>query len=202
MTKSNSVDPNYAYRLRLHYTPLVQEFGYSFRSVDWGSETSQNKRFEILLDCVNYQKLRILDVGCGVGHLAAYLKSHNFTGSYLGIDLVPEMIEKARSYHRDFDFKSVDSPSEAKYFKPDLVVASGLFTFADFPHFKAIVSQLFDLTCHALAFNSLSDWNENQLRNEFHANPADVLIYCAGLTKKIVLRHDYMPHDLTMYLYR
>ena len=198
----NDCDLSYADQMRIHYTPLVLEHGNSFRSADWGSELSQNKRFKVLLECVDYKRLRILDVGCGIGHLAAYLKNQGFEGAYLGIDLVPEMIKKAKFYHSDFDFQVVDSPDEAKLFKPDLVIASGLFTFADYAHLKAIVAQLFNLTCHALAFNSLSDWNEHRQRNEFHANPVDTLAYCAGLTRKIAIRHDYMPHDFTMYLYK
>jgi len=193
---------NYKDRLRQQYAPLAKKYGNSFRAVSWGSEVGQNIRFKFLLYCIDYRNLRILDVGCGVVHLSAYLKKNNFKGCYLGIDLVPEMVKKAKIYNSDFTFKKVNSTKEAAFFKPDLVVASGLFTFSDNFCFKKIIAELFDLTQQALAFNSLSSWKANQLRSEFHADPIDALIYCGGLTKKVVLRHDYMPHDFSMYLYK
>jgi SAM-dependent methyltransferase len=195
-------DSKYAGQLRQHYAPLALEHGDSFRAVDWGSEAGQNKRFEVLLGCVDFRHLRILDVGCGVGHLVVYLKEHGFDGSYLGIDLVPEMIDKAKLNNSDFNFQVVKSLEDVESFKPDLVIASGLFTFADNLRFQATISQLFRLTSHALAFNSLSAWKESQQHNEFYADPIAAFSYCASLTKKIVFRHDYMSHDFSFYLYK
>jgi trans-aconitate methyltransferase len=202
MNNKKTSDDNYAAKLKRHYAHLVLKHGDSFRAVDWGSEVGQNMRFEVLLDCVDFRHLRILDVGCGVGHLAAYLKKQGFEGSYLGIDLVPEMIESAKLHNSDFTFQVVNSLEKAESFHPDLVIASGLFTFADELLFKDTISQLFRLTCHALAFNSLSAWKEHQVQNEFHADPFETFKFCAGLTKKIVFRHDYMPHDFSLYLYK
>ena len=202
MNNKKTSDENYAAKLKRHYAPLALKHGDSFRAVDWGSELGQNLRFEVLLGCVDFRHLRILDVGCGVGHLVAYLKEHGFEGSYLGIDLVPEMIDKAKLHNSDFNFQVVKSLDEVEGFKPDLIIASGLFTFADDLRFQATISQLFRLTCHALAFNSLSAWKENQQHNEFYADPIAAFNYCASLTKKIVFRHDYMPHDFSLYLYK
>lgn len=195
-------DSKYIKQLKRHYAPLALKHGDSFRAVDWGSEIGQNMRFKVLLGCVDFRQLRILDVGCGVGHLAAYLKKQSFEGSYLGIDLVPEMIECAKLQNSDFTFQVVNSLKTVETFKPDFVIASGLFTFADELLFKDTISQLFRLTSHALAFNSLSVWKEHQAQNEFHADPFDTFNFCAGLTKNIVFRHDYMPHDFSLYLYK
>jgi len=202
MNKIKNTDENYAAALARHYAPLALKHGDSFRAVDWGSEVGQNMRFEVLLGCVDFRHLRILDVGCGVGHLAAYLKKRGFEGSYLGIDLLPEMIKCAKIHHSDFTFQVVNSLEKADTFKPDLVIASGLFTFADEILFKDTISRLFQLTCHALAFNSLSAWKEHQVQNEFHADPFETFKFCEGLTKKIVVMHDYMPHDFSLYLYK
>jgi SAM-dependent methyltransferase len=195
-------DSKYLDQLRRHYAPLVIEHGGSFRAVDWGSDLSQNKRFEVLLGCTDFRQAKILDVGCGVGHLVTFLKKNGFKGSYLGIDLVPEMIDKAKLLNSDFNFQVVKSLNDLDGFETDLVVASGLFTFADEFRLKDTIAKLFFLTRHALVFNSLSNWKESQHQNEFHADPISTLQFCASLTKKLIFRHDYMPHDFSVYLYK
>jgi len=199
---STFFDRDYIDKLSSHYAPLVASCGDSFRAVDWGSSSSQYKRFDILLNSTDWHNKRILDVGCGVGHLAGHLDKQGFKGSYLGVDMVPEMVEKCRLYHENYNFKAITSLEEASFFEPELVVASGLFTFADDKRFRETISQLFALTRHVLAFNSLSIWSESQASGEFHASPVSTLEYCSTLSRHIVLRHDYMPHDFTVYLYK
>ena len=197
-----SFDRDYIDKLRSHYAPLVSKCGDSYRAVDWGSSSSQHKRFDILLNSTDWQHKRILDVGCGVGHLAGYLDKHGFDGCYLGVDMVPEMIQKCRNYHKAHDFESIINLEEAKSFDADLVIASGLFTFADQQRFKQTISQLFDLTSDVLAFNSLSSWAKNQVQGEFYAHPITTFEYCSTLSTCVTIRHDYMPHDFTVYLYK
>lgn len=44
---------------------------------------------------------RVLDVGCGTGHLAAAVAARTKAGSVLGVDLSPDYIEHARRHQRD-----------------------------------------------------------------------------------------------------
>jgi SAM-dependent methyltransferase len=195
-------DTNYAASLRRHYAPLVATHGDSFRAVDWGSPESQKKRFEVLLGAMDFRFSAILDVGCGVGHLAGYLNENCFRGSYMGIDLVPEMVKKARSLHVGMEFKVAGALRDLDGFEPDLVVASGLFAFADFRRLKDTIRDFFPLARHALTFNSLSSWKLPTGQNEFHADPVETLQFCSSLSKRVVLRHDYLPHDFSIYLYK
>lgn len=193
---------SYCDRLRRHYAPLVAQHGDSHRAVDWGSAQSQQKRFHVLLEAADHRHARILDVGCGVGHLVDHLQAHDFAGRYLGIDLVPEMTAAAARRHPGWEFRTVTAIGEAVDFAPDLVVASGLFTFADETMLQDTVCALFATTRRAVAFNSLSNWMGGGEPGEFHADPVRVLEFCRTLTPRVVLRHDYLPHDFTIYLYR
>ena len=49
---------------------------------------------------------RVLDVGCGPGHVAAYLASRG--ADVVGLDLSPEMIEQARASHPALGFTVAD----------------------------------------------------------------------------------------------
>lgn len=58
---------------------------------------------------------RILDIGCGTGHLSAQIAA---TGALVtGIDRSPEMIEQARSAHPAITFEVVDA-QEMKFAQP------------------------------------------------------------------------------------
>src|SRR4029453_1131577 len=51
------------------------------------------------------ENLRVLEIGCGTGHLLAALKP-----SYgLGVDFSPAMTAEARRLHPDLDFKTGDN---------------------------------------------------------------------------------------------
>jgi SAM-dependent methyltransferase len=194
--------PDYARRLREHYAPLVREHGATHRAVDWGSARSQEARFRVLLEAGGAMTARVLDVGCGVGHLVDHLKSGGFSGRYLGLDLVPEMVTAAVARHPHWEFRGgsiADSPVE---FSSDYIVASGLFTFTDQTQLEQCVTGMFQRTSRVVAFNTLSAWGDEPAPGEFCADPLRVVEFCRTLTRRVVLRHDYLPHDFTVYLYR
>jgi SAM-dependent methyltransferase len=190
----------YAANLRRHYQPRVAEHGGTFRAVDWGSEKSQTARFRVLLEATDFRSARILDVGCGVGHLVDHLAKEKFDGAYLGVDLVPEMVAAARRRHCHSEFRE-GGPEAGPEYHADLVVGSGLFTFADQARLERTVVTMFHRARRVVAFNTLSTWADSQEDGEFYADPMRVIEFCRTLTNRVVLRHDYMPHDFTIYLY-
>lgn len=192
----------YASRLRRHYAPLVKQHGATHRAVDWGSPHGQDTRFRVLLEGQQQPATRLLDVGCGVGHLVDLLKNQAFKGSYLGLDLVPEMVQAAHVRHPEWDFREEPMGSAGAAFRPDYVVGSGLFTFADQQRLEQTVEAMFMLTSRVVAFNTLSVWGDRPTTGEFCADPAGVVEFCRNLTRRVVLRHDYLPHDFTIYLYK
>ena len=87
-------------------------------------------------------------------------------------------------------------------FRPDYVVGSGLFAFADQRRLERTVAAMFAVARRVVAFNTLSRWGGDPAPGEFQADPERVLKFCRTLTRRVVLRHDYLPHDFTVYLHR
>lgn len=203
MMKKHLTLKEHATRLRHHYLPLIEQHSTTFRAVDWGSQGSQMARFRLLLEVADWHQASILDVGCGLGHLVDYLASQGFQGRYLGLDTLPEMVAIARSRHPAWQFQAGEiMPLNEP--RADYVLGSGLFTFSNHDYMQQTIAAMFGACQKAVAFNSLSAWAEQELKEpgELYADPLTILEFCRTLTPYVVLRHDYMPHDFTIYMYK
>lgn len=203
---TDTVYQQYVESLRSHYLPRIHQHKSSFAAVDWGSERSQQLRFQILASIAELSFSSLLDVGCGNGGLVPFLQSMNFRGKYLGIDTLSEMVMVAKETHPAWQFETADlvMADDAKLpdYSADYVLGSGLFTFCTLHTMKKIITAMFNVCTKGVAINSLSSWAEQQAEGELYADPLEVLDFCRTLTPWVVLRHDYMPHDFTVYLYR
>ena len=53
-----------------------------------------------------------------------------------------------------------------------------------------------------MAINFLSIFSDYYSPGQYYANPEFILKMAFSITSKVVLRHDYMNHDFTIYLYK
>jgi hypothetical protein len=87
----------------------------------------------------------------------------------------------------------------------DVAVANGIFYLlgeqADVL-LRAIIGRMWELAAEAIAFTSLSTWAAKRSLGEYHTDPAEVLSFCRSLTPWVRLRHDYLPHDFAVFLYK
>lgn len=159
--------------------------------------------------------IRLLDLGCGCGHLYEYLCRNDSHGrprpiQYTGIDLSEKFIQQCRSKHPQADFRQADvllNPDVLGQF--DYAVINGVFTsrcsmsFEQMWEFvRALVRTAFEHTTGGIAFNAMSkqvDWERDDL---FHL-PLDLLagFLCADLSRHFVIRNDYGLYEFTTYVY-
>lgn len=189
-------------RLESAYLPMLKKFPDGHQAVGWGSRESQKLRFEVLAEVGNLEGASILDVGCGIGDFVGYLEESGFAGSYHGIDRLPEMVARATGRFPSHSFSVRDLVAEGREGEFDFVTASGIFTFADQAILEEVVAAMYRACRVGVAFNSLSARAPDQEPNEFNADPQEVERFCRGLSSEVVVRHDYLPHDFTVYLYK
>ena len=193
----------HAERVRAHYLPLLAKYGASSKVVDYHNPGNHLARFVILAGIDDIREASILDVGCGVGHFAKWLNENGYEGDYIGIDLLPEMVERARELNPSMRFEVCDLLLESDRFRADYVMASGIFHLGDTQFMQRVLSVMYASCERGVAFNSLSAWDEvNKKLGYFSADPEETVAFCRTLTPFIMLRHDYLPHDFTMFLYR
>jgi cyclopropane fatty-acyl-phospholipid synthase-like methyltransferase len=189
------------------YANLLGQYGDDFRSLNWGSHQSQEKRFEVFASIANLQNSNILDVGCGLSHFYEWLTKKNVELEYHGIDITPEMINKSKQKFPSSTFSIGtildDIPASLRQY--DFVFASGIFYLrANNPkeYMEHTITKMFSLSNKGIAFNCLSTWANDKDAEEFYADPIEIICYCKTLTNKIILQHHYHPADFTIILYK
>jgi trans-aconitate methyltransferase len=185
------------------YDRLVAEHGESHRASDYGSARSQQLKFDSLADVGDLSGRRVLDVGCGLAGFADHLGARYPGVEYVGIDLSPAAVAAARQARPHLDLRVANVLDVDERF--DVVTANGIFYLlgSDAPILmRELVEHMWALAGEAVAFNSLSAWASERPEDEFHADPLETLAWCRELTPWVALRHDYLPHDFTVYLRR
>ena len=187
-----------------YYDALVSEHGHHFRACDYGRAESQRLKFQVLSEVMALEGKSVLDIGCGFADFSDYLKSRYDRITYAGIDVSAEMVREASKLHPDLRIAHGNF-LEAEHDPHDIVFANGIFYLlgeAAWPIMKRLIARMYETARVAIAFNSLSSWATTQEAGEFYAEPSKVLDYCRTLCSRVVLRHDYLPHDFTIYLYK
>jgi 2-polyprenyl-3-methyl-5-hydroxy-6-metoxy-1,4-benzoquinol methylase len=105
---------------RVTYEKLHHMFGDSYQSLHWDSQDGQVARFAALLGAtglsasdspsVEYpsSSVTLLDLGCGLGHLAQFLHQHPSACKrpieLVGIDIVQQFVNTAAVAHPQHEF--------------------------------------------------------------------------------------------------
>ena len=182
---------NQFYKIISFYEDNINNHDDGHELLGWGSEASQQKRFEILSKIYNLNGYSVLDVGCGLGDLYLWFEKNKIKVDYLGIDITEKMIFKANKKYPNASFKICDIMNETHSLdRVDFVFASGIFNRKIENHdefVKNMISKMYEKCNRALGFNILSTRADFQEENEYYADPEKLLQYCKELSKNVIM---------------
>ncbi len=190
-------------RILDHYDHRIQPGRASFDVLDWSDRDSQLKRFAVLPANVELDGKTLLDVGCGLGDLWAFLNAHDISVEYVGVDLSEKMVCAARRLHPDAEFVSGDVFKD-EVFPPgafDVVFASGVFNLdlGNNREFLArAVRRLLDLAGECVVFNLLHTRADVCHEGYVYYDPAEVLKDLEALSCHVTVVDDYLDGDFTL----
>jgi ubiquinone/menaquinone biosynthesis C-methylase UbiE len=190
------------------YNKMLADGANDAERVGWGSSNSQKKRFRVLTEIGDLDNNTILDVGCGLGAYFEYIHNSHPNLLYTGVDINPNMIQEAQQRYSDIEFIHTDITSETHALnnrKFDYIFLSGALNLSADQHYdtvEGIMKEMFTMANKGVAINFLSVFSDYLSPGEFYCNPEKILKIAFSFTKKVTLRHDYMPHDFTIYLYK
>jgi SAM-dependent methyltransferase len=192
------------------YERRLVETGHSPETLGWGRLGRERVRFARMAEVIEEVDAEsVLDVGCGFADLHDYLRERGWSGRYQGIDIVPGLLAEARRRDPDLALDEADAADfrsgEQELF--DVVVASGVFNarIASEPnqaHIERTVRRMFELSRIAVHVDFLSTYVDFQHPDAWHTDPAWALDLARGLSRRFRLRHDYMPFEFAVVIYR
>ena len=66
-----------------------------------------------------------------------------------------------------------------------------------------VLDKMWNLSKSGIAYNAVSIFSKITPEEVYFVSPVKVIDYIMNnLTYKVVFRHDYMPHDFTIYVYQ
>jgi len=196
-----------------HYSHLLKNHGNSAPAVQWTDRETQERRLAILTEVGDLRSAKVLDFGCGLGHLLMFMRRElAFTGEYVGYDLSARMIAAAREKFPGSRFERRDILGEGVPEDFDYILISGVFNNYVAGGWDLMTSLLLSLFQHvrkAIAFNALSTYVDFFDPGLFYVNPERIFRFCKEqLSPSVCLRHDYLikpgvvPFEFSMYVYK
>lgn len=142
----------------------------------WESDDAQQLRFKALVNLLDLDSKKILDIGCGTGNFLQYLNKRFKNFSYTGVDILEHMINIAKKKNLKGIFLCMDifkaNPFSQEEF--DAVFASGTFNInlGNNEEFLISALQLFDyISNRTIAFNLLSENSPSKEGSYFYSSP-------------------------------
>jgi len=172
------------------------------------SAMSHERRFKKLLDLGDFQGKSILDIGCGLGGFNKYLLSLGIQADYYGIDITPDMIERAKTLNPDIEshFEVFDILGSDYHRTFDYSIAVGILNLNFGPGVNdemnlRLMSQMAKHSTIGFAVSMTSDLSPRPTPDTFYFNAGTIINQMTTLTKNYKLDHSYLPNDFTIYGY-
>ena len=156
---------------------------------------NQINRFETLLNIGVQEGDKVLDFGCGVGHLLEHIKSKNLNVKYTGVDTNKQSIELAKQkFDETFLHGSTEIVMDEIY---DWTLISGVFNY-EFPTSLMLktINELQSISAKGVAFNLLHGNDVSDIDYQFYSIN-EVKSYFGK--SEIITDYD-VEEDMTIYL--
>jgi SAM-dependent methyltransferase len=194
---------------RERYSQRWKQHGYSPLTLGW-NKGLQEVRFEAALETLGFESCAsVLDVGCGFGDLFGYLHERGWNGTYTGVDLVPELIEEARSrWGANARFECLDISAQSSDVSAYLVLAIGIFNHRlhqpNLDFFRTMFEAMWSRSKGLVVCDFLSSTAEPGRRqpNLFYADPSDIYKIASSYSRRIQIHHAYMPFEFQLKVWR
>ncbi len=172
----------------------------------WESEEAQRLRFDVLLDKVDLEGKKLLDVGCGTGNLLERINSKGLSVAYTGVDILEQMIEKANEKQLDAIFVHTDIFKESIFDLNsfDVVYTSGIFNLnlGNNKEFLKDALELFlGLSRETVVFNLLHVESPDREDKYFYFHPEEVskiLTEFSTVIERAEFIETYLKNDFTV----
>ncbi len=189
------------------YTQRFQQYGIDIRTLNPGSEKKQRAQHAVHAAIGDLNGKTVLDVGCGLAHYYLYLQTLGLEVNYIGYDIVEPFIEVNRERFPEGCFEVRDISRDGIAHRPDYVTMCQVFNnkYASVSNediVRKAIALAFEAATIGVSIDMLSKYVNYEEENLNYFWPEEMFRYAKSLTRFVMLRHDYMPFDFTLFLYK
>ena len=192
-------------RLAEYYAGKLKQYGDDPRSLGWTPGGSR-LRFGALAGIGDLAGRSVLDVGCGFGDFYGYLLGRGACADYTGVDINPDLIAIAKRKYPGARFFVADFEEQGADGTYDWAFAAGLFTIrlSDNAAFvRNVLKRMFDGCRLGFAADFLRPtFGDGATDPYWRPQPEEIVKICRALSKRLVLRCDYMADEFCVYVYK
>lgn len=185
---------------------LLTEHKQGYKIVGYGNKNTQEIRFRVLTEIADLNDKTVLDIGCGLGHLVDFLDKNDIKVEYTGFDIIEKFLESARRIYPNRRFETWNIMKRLPREKFDYVLACGVLNVrigCNEEYLKNFIERIFKICKHGVAINMLSTHADYRDPECYYYSPEKVLAWVLKkISRSVVLRQDYLPHDFTLYIYK
>ncbi len=197
-------------RIIERYNKRIAKFGNTIEALASGSDERRNMRFHVLMDCGIQKGDKILDLGCGFGDLYKFLRSTfgDDGFEYVGIDINPTIIEGAKERFPDVDFRVLDILEDKMEDRFDYIVSTSSFNLKlsdtdNYTFAQKMFEKCYEYSNKGVAIDFLTEYVDfRSSEDAFYYSPERLFSIAKGITKCVMLRHDYPLFEFCVYLYQ
>ena len=200
--------------LKDYYEDKLNIYKHGAKAVNWRDKKTQYLRFKKICEIGSFNKKKVLDVGCGLGHLKDFLKISKIKTNYIGIDISEKMILGAKKRSEDKNFYCLDilkiSNKDIRKLKSDYVINCGLFTVKNnlnsdtwWRYMKKVIINMNKLSRKGISFNLMKN-NVDYKDKHLHYQSIDQLVNFIEkkISKKIIIKNNYDLWEYTCHIFK
>lgn len=195
--------------IQKYYQEKLRQYGPTAQGMDWKNESTQYLRFEKIKDFISFENSpSILDVGCGASEFFNFCLKNQISCSYLGLDLVKEMVQFSNDR---FDKEvaicgDLDSLGKSNMF--DYVIASGTFNaklnssneeWEKFFHENIV--KMYEICNKGIIFNCMTEHVDWEYERLYYPNISNLTSFIVkNISRKFHINHSYDLYEMTIFI--
>ena len=198
-------------KISRQYDELVKKHGFSMHALHAEGarydQSHQDIKFQFVLSQLD-ERDSLLDVGCGLGHLAEYCRGGGWKGRYTGIDISKGMVKAARKRLKTNDIHHMDILNDSYDWRHDVVAS--IATLQQKPpyenpavYLERMIARMFEICTKCVVFDVFSSkFAEYESPDNIYVDPATFLDSLYQFTNRLVLFNHYNPYQLMVVLFK
>ena len=199
------MDPVTKEQLLAFYNLHYKKFGERPEALRWTPQ-GQLRRYHTFLEIApNLNNEKILDYGCGMADFYNFLKRRGINVRYTGIDINENFINVAKKKYPECAFQVMNTDEDELEGYYDYIFICGVFNLRVPGVQDDLQNTLITLFKHCnkgLALNALSSHTPVKDVELNFTSPEDMVKFAIEhLSPSVVLRHDRIPNDFTLFVY-